>query len=50
LRIWGTAPVERNEDQKKIRHAITMWRNGFTVDDGPLRRTVRVPLCVCACV
>eukprot|EP00918_Siedleckia_nematoides_P028965 GHVU01062242.1.p1 GENE.GHVU01062242.1~~GHVU01062242.1.p1 ORF type:complete len:280 (-),score=57.27 GHVU01062242.1:211-1050(-) len=35
----SSAPVERNEDEKKIRHTITMWSNGFTVDDGPLRRT-----------
>ena len=38
----SSAPVERNEDEKKIRHTITMWSNGFTVDDGPLRRTVRL--------
>jgi UBX domain-containing protein 1 len=34
----NAAPVERNEDAKKIRHTITFWRNGFSVDDGPLRR------------
>jgi hypothetical protein len=33
----AAAPVQRNEDTKKIRHTITFWRNGFTVDDGPLR-------------
>lgn len=30
-------PVERNEDREKIRHTITFWSNGFSVDDGPLR-------------
>lgn len=33
----SAAPVERNEDKEKIRHTITFWSNGFSIDDGPLR-------------
>ena len=40
----AAAPVERNEDEKKIRHTITFWRNGFTIDDGPLRPHVGTSL------
>ena len=36
----SAAPVERNEDKEKIRHTITFWSNGFSVDDGPLRALV----------
>ena len=38
----SAAPVERNEDKEKIRHTITFWSNGFSVDDGPLRALVCV--------
>ncbi|EKX40733.1 hypothetical protein GUITHDRAFT_164604 [Guillardia theta CCMP2712] len=30
-------PVVVNEDETKIKHTITFWKEGFTVDDGPLR-------------
>lgn len=30
-------PVVKNEDPNKIKHTITLWKNGFTVDDGALR-------------
>lgn len=33
----GSDPAQRNEDSKKIRHSITFYKNGFVVDDGPLR-------------
>ena len=39
-------PVERNEDREKIRHTITFWSNGFSVDDGPLRALVGMPPCL----
>ncbi|CAF2231144.1 hypothetical protein HID58_029289 [Brassica napus] len=32
-------PQQQQQDQPQVvMHTITFWRNGFTVDDGPLRR------------
>ncbi|KAF3518541.1 hypothetical protein DY000_02063576 [Brassica cretica] len=32
-------PQEQQQDKlQSVMHTITFWRNGFTVDDGPLRR------------
>lgn len=33
----GGAAVVQNEDEKALKHSITFWKNGFSVDDGPLR-------------
>jgi len=33
----GGTPVVENENEKAIKHRITFWKNGFSVDDGPLR-------------
>lgn len=34
-----SAPPPQQQDQPQVvMHTITFWRNGFTVDDGPLRR------------
>jgi UBX domain-containing protein 1 len=33
----SSEPVVKSEDPNKVRHTITLWRNGFSIDDGPLR-------------
>ncbi|KAJ0251162.1 Plant UBX domain-containing protein 5 [Hirschfeldia incana] len=35
-----SSPQQQQQDQppQVVMHTITFWRNGFTVDDGPLRR------------
>lgn len=38
-----SAPQQQQQQQQQdqpqlVMHTITFWRNGFTVDDGPLRR------------
>lgn len=35
----SSSPQQQQQDQPQVvMHTITFWRNGFTVDDGPLRR------------
>lgn len=33
-----TVPAAAPRPPAAVNHAVTLWRNGFTVDDGPLRR------------
>lgn len=34
----SSTPEQQPETPQVVTHNITFWRNGFTVDDGPLRR------------
>lgn len=34
----STSPQQQQDQPQVVMHAITFWRNGFTIDDGPLRR------------
>ncbi|XP_010524491.1 PREDICTED: plant UBX domain-containing protein 5 [Tarenaya hassleriana] len=34
----SSSPQQQQDQPQVIMHTITFWRNGFTVDDGPLRR------------
>ncbi|PRQ52796.1 putative SEP domain-containing protein [Rosa chinensis] len=33
-----TVPTAAPQPPESINHTITLWRNGFSIDDGPLRR------------
>ncbi|KAL1220603.1 Plant UBX domain-containing protein 5 [Cardamine amara subsp. amara] len=34
----SSSPQQQQDQPQRVMHTITFWRNGFTVDDGPLRR------------